>query len=1134
MADPYRQKILEGLDGALNREVFEECVVGLLSPDLPVVPVRGGSDAGMDGAIADGRGEPFPLVVTTAKDVIGNLTRSLDSYRDHGFKRRRVALATSRALTPLRQRNLYQRARDKGFLLVALYERQAIADRLYRNSGWTKQLLGLSGKPRALSALPRTRRPLVEIPLIGRDADLEWLSSGDGDRVLVGQPGSGKTYLLLQLVRQGRGLFLVRDDDEAIAHACRDLKPELIFVDDAHVDPESLDRLRHLRTEVEGDFKIIATTWPGSTDEVANALAVSTSQVRQLELLTRKQIVEVLRAIGIEKSVHDPFLRFLVNESANKPGLAVVLGSLLLRGELQELFSGEALQRTLIPTLERIVGVDLTDLLACYALGGTRGQPMESVRAYLGLSRHQIFQHTVEASHGGVVTERGESIVVLSELLRSALIHEVFFSSSHPKLPYQDLLETAPSLKAATDALVHAVRRGAAVPEDELRGLLADAGSAEAWALYAGRDEAAARWVVDHYPSKLADIAPAVLSTAPEPAISALLHAASSAIEPLHSRSGHPLGALREWLQEIPDRYRFSNPFEESLRRRELLVEVAQQSLRDDDSIRGSVEVACILALLPNLEGTKDSVTGESVTLQRGILPATGVPRVLALWRRVLQVLGTPPEQTWKHLADVLHRWTYPTALGNKRSNEDVEKYRDVARQIVQDLAPFAEGRPGLALALEDQAERVGLALELEVNEEFRTLFPRESRAGNVDWRERRAREQDEARKLAQRCVEQSPRTVARRLVSFDLEAAPFVGAISGLYTRLAFYTELASSVPDPGYWSTILMEEGLDPQWLSPFIERAVSASPEPDELLRRCLADERYRWLGAGAALRSEKVSDVILETALQVIPAQGVVASVSTGDVPVGTMIRLLRHPDEAIRISAVIGRWQDEGRESVDPEIDSVWLEALMRIGEETAADNLDKPVWGHGLRTILEGDRDLALRWLRVRITGAEEFELVDEDGLYAAAIRSLDTDARRQLLELLAPGNLADHLVILLVDSSPELFEHLLRQTRLREHHLRPLGGRVPDADFVKLAALALEHGQDPQDIAAESFLSVFGGGFSGSGVEHWGEWKRGFDWMLQSTDGGLMRVAEHGLQQADSLIGRARAEERRRELEGW
>jgi hypothetical protein len=88
---PLYRDILSGLDGRLDPELFEQCSIDLLRREAfpTLVPIRGGSDAGMDGAIADGEGLPYPLVCTTGTDVIGNLTRSLDSYLADGGSRRR-------------------------------------------------------------------------------------------------------------------------------------------------------------------------------------------------------------------------------------------------------------------------------------------------------------------------------------------------------------------------------------------------------------------------------------------------------------------------------------------------------------------------------------------------------------------------------------------------------------------------------------------------------------------------------------------------------------------------------------------------------------------------------------------------------------------------------------------------------------------------------------------------------------------------------------------------------------------------------------------------------------------------------------------------------------------------------------
>lgn len=62
-------------------ETFEECVCDLLADLFPgIVPIRGGADSGMDGAIPSSDGPPIPVVVTTAEDVIGNLSRNLERY----------------------------------------------------------------------------------------------------------------------------------------------------------------------------------------------------------------------------------------------------------------------------------------------------------------------------------------------------------------------------------------------------------------------------------------------------------------------------------------------------------------------------------------------------------------------------------------------------------------------------------------------------------------------------------------------------------------------------------------------------------------------------------------------------------------------------------------------------------------------------------------------------------------------------------------------------------------------------------------------------------------------------------------------------------------------------------------------
>ena len=120
--DPLYQDIIQGLNGRLDPQLFEQCAAALLRNIYPgLAPIRGGSDAGMDGPISDAEGVAFPLVTTTQEDVIGNLTKNLNSYLQNGGTRRRVVLATSQELTPKRRRNLEERASELGFTLISIF-----------------------------------------------------------------------------------------------------------------------------------------------------------------------------------------------------------------------------------------------------------------------------------------------------------------------------------------------------------------------------------------------------------------------------------------------------------------------------------------------------------------------------------------------------------------------------------------------------------------------------------------------------------------------------------------------------------------------------------------------------------------------------------------------------------------------------------------------------------------------------------------------------------------------------------------------------------------------------------------------------------------------------------------------------
>ena len=1137
--DPYYRKIQEGLDGPLDPNVFEACAVDLLREVYPgLVPVRGGGDYGMDGAIADGEDAPFPLIVTTAEDVSRNLRKNLSSYVDGGGPRRKAVLATSQALTPKRRKSFHAKARERGFVLLQIHDRQDIADRLHRNSFWARELLGLEGRPPALSAVPRTRGPVRhDVELIGRQRDLAWLRATSGDRLVLGQPGAGKTFLLLQLVREDGALFLASDDEAEIHRDLLDLRPGLVIVDDAHRDPERLARLRQLREEIGWDGHFVATAWPGARDEIASALDVGSSKIRVLELLTLKQIVEVLRGLGIDRPEDDPFFGFLVTQAANKPGLAVTLGSLWLRGELPDLISGAAVRRSLIPALKQVLGADPTELLGCFALGGEGGLEQEVVGEFLGLSRAEMHRQVVQAAHGGLLEVPRRAgpdgrLIVQPEVLRSALLREVFFSPQG--LRYRELLARAPAPEEAVEGVVVAALRGASVPPEELHELVEEHGGISAWQHLARLDRRQACWVLEHYGGRLADVAGAALSRAARETIGRLIHDAADATGELHSTPSHPLRIVQEWVQEIPFLSHRPDRFDpaESVRRRRLVVEVAtgpELPESSSEAERIAAVRAALLALSPELKLSRPAVTGGSVSFRRALLPPSADPEILELWSQLLPHVRGLISDLWMPLKRLVDSWITPAA---PVPEDDLPGMHAVAEQILRDLATVPELEPGLRSVLAELGGRIGLnllELGLELDEELEVLFPPMLRdfEGAEDYRKAMEREREEARRLAGRWAERPPEEVARRLKYLEEQASTYRNQFSE--ARLAFCRALAEEVDDPVDWVRALVAHGVEPWSLQLMLARALGErSPGWEAVLDDCLASTEYSFLATDAVLRTEGLPRTLIESVLPNVSPHLAETTCLQGAVPLPTLDALLRHSSEEVAIAAATGEWLTDPEGEVRSEIEAPWREAVLRFGAETEADRLPQTLSLYWLKTIFHAKPDLAFEWLEARIRDTQDYELVSETGVYRGAIQALEPEQRRRLLGTMGPGHLAGQLVSPLVGDSVELYKSLVSLAKLRKYHLEPLSSESLGERWESFVKLAVEAGHDPAAIARELIWPAYSR--SGFGIAQWSEWTTRFRGLLERAEGRLREVAVHGLEMAEHE--RAKAESRKRHFE--
>jgi hypothetical protein len=1133
--DPFFRKILEGLTGHLDPQLFEECVQDLLREDFPgLAGVHGGSDAGMDGAIPDGEGSPFTLVVTTRDDVIGNLTQSLKARLAAGDTRRKAVLATSQALSPRRRSNLERRAEKLGFVLVQTFDSRDIASRLSRNSRWTKMLLGITGDPPALSTFPRTHRDLPEVELAGRNEDLAWLRAAPGDRLIVGEPGSGKTSLLLELVKEGRALFLASEDERRFAEAYLNQRPEIVLVDDAHLDPGRLDRLRQVRRvmEAEDAFTIVATSWKGHWEEVADALGgLSGERVRHLDLLTPAEILEVLRRIGVQAPEDDPFLAELVGQAAGRPGLAVTLGTLFLRGGYREVLTGRALYRSLVSPLRRILEQDPTQLLAAFALGGDRGMGLAGVAEFLDLGIGEVWNWAAQIGASGVLSELGKDdvgeaiLAVIPATLRVALLHEVFFSPA--ARAWERHLRRAPSLTNAIENLVLAAGRQVPVPRADLRRLLLEAGSPEAWRRFILLGEAEGAWALEHYPRSTADIAAHALRTAPTIAIRRIFKETEDAAAAAGPRPEEVLEIIRDWVEEIPN---VPEQLSESLRRRRLLVEAAMEYMEEPGDPSVALRAA-FLALSPRLETTRMTATGGGFVWRHGSLPASAASEMLKLWQRVRGALGSLDRATWRELENTLHWWLDPSPPGKALSEEELEEFDRVARHIVLDLVPFAVDRPGLGAALLDRAKELDLELAVALDPVFETLYPSFLRIYDADDPE--AYEQalqathEAARDLAREWSGRFPTEVVDDLARYAAEAEWSDGSAG---TIGVFEGALAEAADTPETWLRVLLEKGGRVSLVKWFLLRVVEEQrPGWEAFLDQCLGTDQYTWVAAERVLGLTEPPEALLELAIERVEPQLVETSCLQGQVPASTLRRLLSHCRIEIALPAATGEWLAEPRHSVRPAVQQEWREAVLRAPVREVDSRHHERYW---LKAILSREPDLAFEWLRRQFEASpkERRPLVTQHGLIAAAIRSLDASARERLLTELPRRAFSTALLSHLVGESPELYRRLLSRSDLKRYHLAPLSGKPPDDPWIALAQIALVAGYPPQAVAEASFHFV--GVFSPT-VEHYAKWETAFRALSTATDPTLTEVARHGLRQAERLVWEARKEKRRLELTG-
>lgn len=1115
--DPHHQAIVDGLNGHLDPEVFETCAADLLQLDWPgIVPVRGGGDDGFDGAVADASSpEPFPLVATTGEKLVGNLRSSLDSAVRGRWKPNRVLFATSRRITPATRRKLFDAARDRGVNLVQTFDQDWFASRLYSSPQWCKRLLGITGRPRALSVFPLTRRPVLGDQVLGREREMEWLLEPRGDCLLIGEPGSGKTFLLRALALHGKAFFLVDSVREQIANDVRRLSPEAIVVDDAHVRPGVLEQLEQLRREIRADYRVIATCWPGEADRVRSQLKIDHSDTLTLHRIDADTMIEIIKSVGIV-GPHE-LLRSIRTQAAGRPGLAATLAQLCLVGGVETATSGEGLVASIAPDLDHVLGLDSMRLLAPFALGGDAGARQDDVADRLNMSLLDATSALATLSAAGIIRDRGGSAVSVEPPSMRWILVRRFFFGGPGSLPVDRFLSIVRNRTDSLETLIGARAWGADVPK--LERLLDEAKSERLWAMYASVGPETARYALDRHPELAAVLAGPALVHTPNKAISVLLSQAAD-----ECRTGaapeSTLDPLEQWIKAGNSR-----GWDEIVHRRRTLLRCTEEWWRKNGNAPVGIAAMCI-ALEPDFDfATLDPGTGTTMTFTKATIGAGVIDPLATLWPSVVTVLSHSTDIAWTDMLDLLGAWCH-ARLGN--DNETKSAATGFLSDMLNDVALVSREYPGVQHRIAELASGTQLVVDTSLDPEFECLYPRDPYDAE-DLDQAHARLVENVQEMARRWSNRAAADTARFLGSIETEARR--AGISWPRHTPEFCRALAAEHPDPAAALAVFLRERLPADLVEPFLRKTVDSGEPAWPTVSDCFDDELYVAMAVHIAICHEHAPPGIVASALAKIgeTPRLIEHCCARGEVSQIALTQLLRASNVPIAVSTAIGHWKAVRFSMTDTPLDDAWRRAIV-CSAEIRLSSTDS----YWVAELLATDAELAVEWL-IRLFNSGQSSFGYHAGEAAKKVISdLNAYQRMHILNAIRPpSNIigTPRIICVLIGNDTKLYSQLLGIDELEYYHLSPLLGELSD-EWKQLAIQALEHGFSVHDIVG---TNLFGGERSWSGNESdmWAGLRVGYEALTNDDDSRIAALGQLGVQETEKLERKAKKEEREEAIYG-
>ncbi len=1138
MPDPLHAKIAKAIEGKLDPDLFEQCAVDLLRDYYPNLrPLAGGNDAGQDGLLELANHTPAFLIVTTSRQYRANILKNVKSHIEGGGERRTIVVATSRPVSGRKREKLRCELREEhGVTIHDFHDRGDFIELLYRDSKWRKALLGVPGAAGALSRYSLRRGPIRQTPLTGREDDLEQLRTAEGDLIIVGKPGVGKSYLLEQLAEEDWGLFDVQRHITDLEDAIRDTQARRVIVDDVHLlEGDRTAELDRLRREMDADFAIVVVTWPGHLEGAKAGLSEAT--VVKLDELDRDQIVEIIREVGVQGP--DYLLREINDQVQGRPGHAVLLATAALSGEFHQVMSGERLIGDLAEWHIRVTPESkrLKEVLGVLALSGDLGVSIRTIADALSVSEPDVRDAIRALAAGGLVDEVARSfgsgerrLSLQPRALRPAAANRAFFSgAASPNVEQAiECLDNATEVSRAL-ALMGVMRFKVEKPLIRKHLAWSDLESVTTYACLGVREFDEALREAPQFAEQIA-IAAYRNDVDPDRALRILLDCSLGPNGPRNFQPDDPLRVIARRLSEMRD----------TRVERTRVVRVVGYWLKDGGDRRVGA-VALGHAVSPGFdEGRLDPGQGSTFSVYKGISPKHELEAMDRLWDEVLDTVTANQPLPVSLLIDATRPWFAPQQLllqGSRAVDPKTKALmRETGERAIRRLADIYADKPLALRLIEQHASHPGVAIDLglRIPERVSVFLPKESweEDRETDWQTRNESVNRRARELAESISSKSPREIAEFVSSTHAELM-HAGADTGVFD--AFARHLAELSQEPAAVYEALVSNGVVQILCVYFLERVVQRRlPGCEEQLSVHL--DREPHLNALTVALRYPVNRLIKRRAVGLLNAESLIGLLWLFHhhlLDRETLLILLRTENRALALHVAINILSsalEHSTRALDAEVAretkevllstagdaSLWQDALMRYGYEAKA----------AFESDIDLFVDLLKRWIPASAARYWEF-LTDE---ILDLIAKLPVERRVALVEEIPEGAHPEGLreiVQRLVSEDVEVMRALFARTDLTPLHKSALVGQ-PSELWMRRALFAAGQGWTADQIVACSQPESYG--WSGRQSDMWSARVTGFEELrarLDSDDDRITQIIDSGVKHFSALQQDALEEER-------